>query len=100
MLGPARFTHIADCARAVCTAMCEQERENERKAKVADLVAQLREWDTEVTDLKQQVAALEPKKPSDNEAGDKENETNDTSKSCSLVHKLLLIFPQTRNPLY
>lgn len=64
MLGPARFTHIADCAKAVCTAMSEQERENERKGKVADLVAQLQEWDTEVAELKLQVAALEPKKSS------------------------------------
>ena len=80
MLGPARFTHIADCARAVCTAMSDQEREKEVKAKVADLVAQLREWDTEVTELKLQIAALEPKKPID-DAADKENENNDISES-------------------
>lgn len=62
MLGPARFTHIADCARAVCGAMNEREKAAERATKVADLVAQLREWDTEVTDLRSEIAALEPKK--------------------------------------
>ncbi|KAG8746124.1 hypothetical protein FRC10_005990 [Ceratobasidium sp. 414] len=61
LLGPARFTHIADCARAVCNAMYEQEKAQERASKVADLVAQLREWDTEVTELRTQIAALDAK---------------------------------------
>ncbi|KAG9120630.1 hypothetical protein FRC07_003811 [Ceratobasidium sp. 392] len=61
LLGPARFTHIADCARAVCTAKYEQEKAEERASKVADLVAQLREWDTEVTELRTQIAVLDAK---------------------------------------
>ncbi|CUA72172.1 hypothetical protein RSOLAG22IIIB_00835 [Rhizoctonia solani] len=63
MLGPGRFTHIADCTRAVCTAMYERERAVERTSRAADLVAQLREWDTEVAELKLEIAALEPTKP-------------------------------------
>lgn len=62
LLGPARFTHIADCTRAVCTAMYERERAAERASRVADLVAQLREWDTEVAELRLEIAALEPNK--------------------------------------
>ncbi|KAB5595220.1 thiamine biosynthesis protein [Ceratobasidium theobromae] len=61
MLGPARFTHIADCARAVCTAMFEREQAAERASLVADLVAQLREWDTEIADLRLEIATLEPR---------------------------------------
>ncbi|KAG8699022.1 hypothetical protein FRC08_005546 [Ceratobasidium sp. 394] len=69
LLGPARFTHIADCARAVCSAMYEQEKAEERASKVADLVAQLREWDTEVTELRTQIAVMDAKqKQKDNEA--------------------------------
>ncbi|EUC66051.1 thiamin biosynthesis protein [Rhizoctonia solani AG-3 Rhs1AP] len=62
LLGPARFAHIADCTRAVCTAMYERERAAERASRVADLVAQLREWDTEVAELRLEIAALEPTK--------------------------------------
>lgn len=83
MLGPARFTHITDCARAVCTAMSDQERENERKAKAADLVAQLREWDTEVTELKLEIAALEPKKTS-TEGEEKGEKPSDTDKKPAI----------------
>ncbi|KAG8746955.1 hypothetical protein FRC12_014174 [Ceratobasidium sp. 428] len=61
LLGPARFTHIADCARAVCNAKYEKEKAEERASKVADLVAQLREWDTEVTELRTQIAVLDAK---------------------------------------
>ena len=77
MLGPARFTHIADCARAVCTAMFEQEKAAERASKAADLVAQLREWDTEVTELRMQIAVLEAKEKKD--ACDKQTEEMDKS---------------------
>ncbi|KAG9087406.1 hypothetical protein FRC06_002561 [Ceratobasidium sp. 370] len=61
LLGPARFTYIADCARAVCNAMYEQEKADERASRVADLVAQLREWDTDVTELRTQIAVLDAK---------------------------------------
>lgn len=62
LLGPARFGHIADCTRAVCTAMNEREKAAERASRVADLVAQLREWDTEVAELRLEIAALESDK--------------------------------------
>ncbi|KAG8764226.1 hypothetical protein FRC11_011242 [Ceratobasidium sp. 423] len=62
LLGSARFNHIADCTRAVCTAMYEREKAAERASRVADLVAQLREWDTEVAELRLEIAALEPDK--------------------------------------
>lgn len=99
MLGPARFTHITDCARAVCTAMSDQERENERKAKAADLVAQLREWDTEVTELKLEIAALEPKKTS-TEGEEKGEKPSDTGKHHLFTWRALFTFAQTKSQLY
>lgn len=42
--------------------MYERERAAERTSRVADLVAQLREWDTEVAELRLEIAALEPSK--------------------------------------
>ncbi|KAJ1310522.1 hypothetical protein OPQ81_007252 [Rhizoctonia solani] len=62
LLGTARFSHITDCTRAVCTAMYQREKAAERASRVADLVAQLREWDTEVAELRLEIAALEPNK--------------------------------------
>ncbi|CAE6434346.1 unnamed protein product [Rhizoctonia solani] len=58
LLGPARFSHISDCTRAVCTAMYEREKAAERTSRVADLVAQLCEWDTEVAELRLEIATL------------------------------------------
>ncbi|CAE6441367.1 unnamed protein product [Rhizoctonia solani] len=40
--------------------MHDRERAAERASRVADLVAQLREWDTEVAELRLEIAALEP----------------------------------------
>lgn len=41
--------------------MFEREQAAERASLVADLVAQLREWDTEIADLRLEIAALEPR---------------------------------------
>ncbi|KAF8710431.1 TENA/THI-4/PQQC family, partial [Rhizoctonia solani] len=74
LLGPARFSHIADCTRAVCTAMYERERAAERASRVADLVAQLCEWDTEVAELRLEIAALTKVETRSGEVGEKEKQ--------------------------
>ncbi|CCO30388.1 hypothetical protein BN14_04416 [Rhizoctonia solani AG-1 IB] len=71
LLGPARFSHIADCAHAVCTAMYDREKAAERTSRAADLVAQLREWDTEVADLRLEIAALTKVETGSGEAEEK-----------------------------
>ncbi|QRW15336.1 thiamin biosynthesis protein [Ceratobasidium sp. AG-Ba] len=86
LLGPVRFTHIADCARAVCTAMYEKEKAEERASKVADLVAQLREWDTEVTELRTQIALLDAKESNEKKT-DNRNDKEENKPSVPILLK-------------